>query len=400
MELLVSSLLTIIAGILATCVAVLLVEIAAAFALPKSERPSNSEPATRPSVAVLVPAHNESAGLLPTLADIHSQSLSSDRLVVVADNCQDDTAGVAAAAGAEVVERQDPARHGKGYALDCGLRYLRPDPPAIVIVLDADCTLGPDAITQLSLKCAATGRPVQALYMMTAPTDSKMNQQVAEFAWRVKNRLRPLGLAALNLPCQLMGTGMAFPWEVIGSAELANARLVEDLTLGLDLTLAGHPPIFCPSACVKSQFPSTPKAARSQRKRWEQGHIGTIVNRGPGLLAAAIARRNWKLLGLVFDMAVPPLSLLGLLLVGLLAASGIAAFFGYSSTALVISTASLAAFLMAIGLAWLTCGYDVLPLGSIGLVPAYVIKKVRLYYQFIVGKMDSSWIRTDRSKGG
>jgi hypothetical protein len=42
---------------------------------------------------------------------------------------------------------------------------------------------------------------------------SSVNQQVAQFAWRVKNFVRPLGLRKLNLPCQLMGTGMAFPLE-------------------------------------------------------------------------------------------------------------------------------------------------------------------------------------------
>jgi hypothetical protein len=73
------------------------------------------------------------------------------------------------------------------------------------------------------------GRPVQALYLMMAPADSQINYKVAEFAWRVKNWLRPLGLRALGLPCQLMGTGMAFPWEVIRRADLASASLVEDL---------------------------------------------------------------------------------------------------------------------------------------------------------------------------
>jgi hypothetical protein len=89
-------------------------------------------------------------------------------------------------------------------------------------------------------------RPVQSLYLMTAPCESAINHQVAEFAWRLKNQVRPLGLRALGLPCQLMGTGMAFPWDIIRSAELASGFIVEDLKLGLDLADAGHPPVFCP----------------------------------------------------------------------------------------------------------------------------------------------------------
>ncbi|MFX5972557.1 glycosyltransferase, partial [Acinetobacter baumannii] len=78
----------------------------------------------RSRVAILVPAHNESEGLRPTLIEINSQLGSGDRLVVVADNCTDDTATIAAAAGADVVVRHDLSRIGKGFALDAGVRHL------------------------------------------------------------------------------------------------------------------------------------------------------------------------------------------------------------------------------------------------------------------------------------
>ncbi len=121
-------------------------------------------------------------------------------------------------------------------------------------MVDADCRLAEGAIDRLAAACAMTGRPVQALYLMTVPYELKINQQVAGFAWRVKNWVRPLGLAALGLPCQLMGTGMAFPWHVIRATDLATGAIVEDLKLGLDLAAAGHPPLFCPSARVTRQF--------------------------------------------------------------------------------------------------------------------------------------------------
>ena len=139
--------------------------------------------------------------------------------------------------------------------MDFGLKHLSQDPPAIVIVIDADCRIAEGTIDQLAATCAATHRPVQALNLMTAPDESPINYRVAEFAWRVKNWVRPSGLNALNLPCQLMGTGMAFPWELIRSADLAHGSIVEDVKLGLDLAQAGSPPLFCPSAEVKSHFP-------------------------------------------------------------------------------------------------------------------------------------------------
>jgi cellulose synthase/poly-beta-1,6-N-acetylglucosamine synthase-like glycosyltransferase len=91
-------------------------EIVASIALPQPNGLLQPGGDPHPRVAVLVPAHNEDAGLLPTLADIKAQMHVSDRLLVVADNCTDDTTAVAAAMGANVIERNDPDRKGKGYA--------------------------------------------------------------------------------------------------------------------------------------------------------------------------------------------------------------------------------------------------------------------------------------------
>jgi cellulose synthase/poly-beta-1,6-N-acetylglucosamine synthase-like glycosyltransferase len=351
----------------------------------------------RPRVAVLVPAHNESKGLLPTLADIRRELYPGDRLLVVADNCSDDTAAVASTGGAEVIERNDGTKLGKGYALDWGLRHLDSNPPEVVIFIDADCRLADHAIHRLIQTCAQETRPVQALYLMKAPEQSPINHQVAEFAWRVKNWLRPLGLGVLGLPCQLAGTGMAFPWELIRRADLASGWIVEDLKLGLELALAGHPPLFCPSAVVTSRFASSVKGAAIQRSRWEYGHINTILKIAPRLLLNGIAGCRWDLVALTFDLVVPPLSLLAMLVGGTLALSGLAAFIGVSSAALAVSTASLMAFAAVIALAWINYGRDVLPVGAIILIIPYVLGKLGLYREIVSGKADARWVRTDRT---
>ena len=55
-------------------------------------------------VVVLVPAHDEAASIGTTLRALQAQTRRPDRVVVVADNCTDDTVAIARAAGAEVVE--------------------------------------------------------------------------------------------------------------------------------------------------------------------------------------------------------------------------------------------------------------------------------------------------------
>ena len=106
--------LTVAALILSIPVAVLTAEIVAAVILKGRPQPKRNINQTRPNIAVLIPAHNESTGLLPTIGDVQAQLQQGDRLLVVADNCTDDTADVARAAGAEVVERRDQEKNWQG----------------------------------------------------------------------------------------------------------------------------------------------------------------------------------------------------------------------------------------------------------------------------------------------
>ena len=374
------------------------VEVFAAVALPQRHCPSPLAKDIEGNVAVLVPAHNESTGLLPTLEDIKTQLRPADRLLVIADNCTDDTGAVAAAAGADVISRHDLERTGKGYALAWGLRHLEANPPDIVIVIDADCRLADALVPRLAAACAVTQKPVQTLDLMIAPEDSAINSRVAEFAWRVKNWVRPLGLKALGLPCQLMGTGMAFPWDVIRSTELASGLIVEDLKLGLDLAAAGNAPVFLPSACVTSEFPSSLEGTQTQRRRWEQGHLGMILTMVPRLIVVAVRQANLDLLALTLDVAVPPLSFLGILVVAASIVSVLATVLGFPSTAILVSIASLTAFTIGVLLSWLKFGRDVLPPSAILLIAPYIITKLPLYGRILFQRSRSEWIRSDRKR--
>ena len=232
-------------GILANCVVLIPVGLLLVEVLLAATSKLPPELDVRPlgrhgTFAVIVPAHNEGANLISTLRDIRGQLAPGDRLLVVADNCADDTAEIAAREGAEVVERNDPSRKGKGYALERGVQHLLAAPPDVAIVVDADCRLEPGALPRLCAVAQATGRPAQALYAMRAAAGAPVNRQVAEFAWYLKNFVRPLGLSALGLPCQLMGSGMAFPWGVISSMELGTDNVVEDLKLGIEVALKGR----------------------------------------------------------------------------------------------------------------------------------------------------------------
>jgi cellulose synthase/poly-beta-1,6-N-acetylglucosamine synthase-like glycosyltransferase len=387
------------ASLLSLPVIVLLIEVVAAGFPLRRELLRISEDEIPPRIAVLVPAHNESQDILPTIQDIKAQLRHGDRLVVIADNCSDDTAVVAAAAGAEVAVRNDPGHVGKGYALDYGIRYLSTQPPNVVVVIDADCRVAKGTIDRLALNSVCFKRPAQAFYLMGAAKEYAYNHRVAEFAWHVKNWVRPLGLKALNLPCQLAGTGMAFPWSIISSAEIASGEIVEDLRLGLNLSVKGSAPFFVPSALVTSEFPSSLEGAKSQRERWEHGHIRTILA-APRYIFLGALHLDIGLVMLALDMAVPPLSLLGLLLIVSFAITCLGALFGAGVAGLVISASSLFAFFLAILFARRAYGRDnfhALSASEILSVVSFMSAKIPLYFRFFTGKRVSQWIRTDRT---
>jgi hypothetical protein len=382
--------------LLAVPVGVLCLQVVCAWRAEPA-RGADPESAGRPRVAVLVPAHNEAAGIAACLAGVLPQLRPGDRLLVVADNCTDDTAAVAAAGGAEVVERHDTTRRGKGYALDFGLRRLALDPPQVVVMVDADCLLHGGGLERLVRTCTALDRPVQALDLMRARPGAGLRERMAEFAWRVKNHLRPLGALRLGAPCQLMGTGMAFPWPLIASAELASGRIVEDMGLGIDLTLAGRAPRFEPRALVTSSFPEPGAASTRQRTRWEHGHIATLLQQGPRLLARGLARGDAACVALALDLMVPPLALLLTLTVVAAAFNGIVGWLllDFAAPALA-SAASLGLLAVAVLLAWARAGRDLLRLSELACAPVYAAAKLPIYLAFLWGRQ-VEWVRAKRN---
>lgn len=349
------------------------------------------------SVVVLIPAHNESSGIIATLNSIKSQLKSTDRLVVVADNCNDDTAEVAAANGAEVIERHDTNKRGKGFALDFGIRYLSKNSSDVVVIIDADCILDPNTLKPLAAYALSHGRPVQALYLMYAKA-ANLKSSIAEFAWCVKNLVRPLGYANLGLPCQLMGTGMAFPWSTIANVDLANGNIVEDMKLGIDLSLAGTPPLFYLNAKVTSYFPVATEVQTGQSTRWEHGHLAMILSEAPRLFMHGIAKLNKNLLAMALDLSVPPLALLVMLLFGYAVTTGIfATLFDFAHLAFQITLAGVSLLTVAIAIAWLGWGRNTISLFSLLLVPVYVILKIPHYVKFLF-KRQKTWNKTERDE--
>lgn len=387
----VTTLLTfLIAGLLLLCLLLLLETIA--FLLPGRQRRGHPPSTVAHQAAIVIPAHNEAMGLAATLRPLVGLPYE---IIVVADNCHDRTAAIAREFGVTVLERQHESDRGKGFAMDFGLNYLRPQPPDVVLFIDADCLITAPQVERLVDYAGRRQRPVQALYLMQLPPRPTTQHRVSAFAFRFKNHVRMQGLSRLRGPIVLSGSGMAFPWHCLANVNLASDAIVEDMKLGIDLAISGHPALFCVDTLITSALPQQSHAANRQRTRWEHGHLQSIGLYVPQLLAASLKQRRFDLLLLAWDLCIPPLSLMVLLWLGSLGlAIGIERL-GLGSLALKSALIAGVMLLTTILLAWQRVGRSVLPLADLLRIPFYIGSKVPLYLRFITARQQA-WERTDR----
>ncbi len=356
-------------------------------------------PTAPPPFAVLVPAHDERNGIMATLQSIQAQLRPADRLVVVADNCSDDTAAIARQAGVTVTERFEPSRRGKGFALEHGVRFIEAlGRYPVTIVVDADCLLGDGALVMLAGRSHAEQRPIQATYLMTAPPSADLHTRFAVLAFRLKNQARLIGGDRLGVPSLLTGSGMAFPTQLLAKVELGSDEIVEDLALGIALTRAGAAPRFCADALVTSRFPEARMDRELQRHRWERGYLSMIGRAVAPLLIAGLRTRSSGMMMLAADIAIPPLSILAGSVTLVLVVSSLAALFGLSLVPLygaIMLTMLLAG---ALGVGWSRFGRDVISMAELVRMPFLIAAKLSLYPRMLSSRKPA-WVRTARSFG-
>lgn len=362
-------------------------------ALFRPRRPRNLTASIRPTIDVLIPAHNEAQGIRSALETILPQLGPNDRAIVIADNCTDDTANIARACGAVVIERNDPEHAGKSYALDFGVRFLQMNPALVVLVFDADCTVDPGTVERLALLAFSSGRPVQSNYLLMPSEAGGPDHKLAGLGLIVRNLTRSMGLERLGLPCFLNGSGMAFPADVLQSVRLANGKLAEDKWLTADLALAGHLPLFSEETCVWSRLPERAHAQQSQRTRWIHGHLECMRVQGPRLLWGSLCHRRFALLTLGLDLLIPPLSLLAMLWLSAMTAAIVCGLTGSGWTPAVFN-ASIAALMAACLMAVI---HKFTPHGIPGVISmsTYAFSKLPLYVSYLK-RRDDKWVRTDR----
>ena len=243
-------------------------------------------------------------------------------VIVIADNCTDDTAAVAAAAGATVWERHDLSARGKGQALGWALARLRAQPrrPEAVLVVDADCIASANLCAVVAEELADPGvQAIQARYDVSNPEESP-TAALRAAGFILKHVIRSRGRARLGLSCGLFGSGMAFRTSLFDEVQWPTS-VTEDTELHLELIQRGVIVTYAERASVRSAMPTTAEAAVDQQLRWESGNAQLAGSHLLGLVTRGAATGDVQLLAAAAELLAPSQSMLAAGSLGLGAAS-------------------------------------------------------------------------------
>jgi poly-beta-1,6-N-acetyl-D-glucosamine synthase len=263
----------------------------------------------RPVVAALVPAWNEEKFIAATIDGLRSQTRPPDLIVVIANNCTDDTAGAARAAGAEVIEMPHNP-HRKAGALNYGIETLLASlrDKDRIFVMDADTVIVPrwfelaNAVMDADPRAVVSGRyacrNAQGLIGLLQRNEFARECRMTD---RRGDRTHILVGTSTLLPVAMLREVIAA--RASGTLPPGYVYLYDSLTEDFELTLAAKTlgwqtisPFGCDAA---TDTMPTWRTLWLQRIRWMQGGVEDLRRYGWTRITVPFhVRRAWILFGL------------------------------------------------------------------------------------------------------
>ncbi len=346
---------------------------------------------------IVVPAHNEAAGIGATVESLLAVQYPSDRrrIIVVADNCTDDTAQRAHAAGATVLERQHASERGKGYALACAYSKSLADGFAdVVVVVDADSSVSPNLLSAFSARFVAGAKVLQAEYGVRN-ANASWRTRLMVIALTMFHTVRSLGRERLSLSCGLRGNGMAFAVPVLRQVPPNAFSVVEDVEYGIALGLAGIRVEYVAEAHVLGDMPTNSRASRVQRARWEGGRLALLRAHAASLFRAARQSGGRIPCDLLLDLLVPPLTTLAAMIILGLGVSLFTAIVGITgATPVILWLVSLALLTLYVVRGMVLSGTGLRSLRDMLWLPVFMLWKLTAFLR--PRGRAGEWVRTPR----
>lgn len=358
---------------------------------------------TRRRFVIVVPAHNEATGIGRTLESLERLVYRRDhrRVLVVADNCTDQTATIARQHGAEVLVRTDTVRRGKGYALDFAFRQLLAESSNdwhAAVVVDADSVVSPNFLQAISARLDNGARAVQATYL-SLPRQGAL-AVITQVALTAMHVVRTTARDRMRLSVGLKGNGMAFTRALLATHRHAAYSRTEDLEFGVQLAMSGVRVAYAADAVVWGDMPTSNVVATRQRERWIGGRMEVAQKYLGWMLRRALRLRSIMLVDTAVDLLVPPVSVLAAATVAGTAAALTGVLGGAlpaaGSVALAVWGGALVALAAHVADAAVRTGNGWSFLGVVANLPGYAIDKLRIVAR-APRQFGGAWMRTTRA---
>ena len=348
---------------------------------------------------LVVPAHNEAGVIARTIANLKRIDWPADRfrILVVADNCTDDTAAIARAAGATVIERQDATLRGKGYALQFAfghsLREARAG--AMNAVVDADAEVSTNLLEAFASRLERGAQAVQVHYGVLDPHGSWRTRLLA-IAMAAYHIVRSRARERQRVSSGIRGNGWCVTRDLLQQIPYSSFSLAEDIEYGIALGLAGHRVWYAGEAEAAQHMPADPQVARKQRQRWEFGRFRLIRTCTLPLLRAALTRPSGVCLDLALDLIVLPITYVALNVGALLLLALLANWLWPGSRGWIeLSLAYSAAIVLYVVRGWSLSGTGLRGLLDLIGAPIFVLWKLML---MLTSRPQAEWVRTERKQ--
>jgi len=361
--------------------------------LPVRRSSTETNVGARLRLAIVAPAHNEAAGIQRCVRSLLGCEPAGDNfaVVVVADNCTDNTAALAQEAGARVLVRCNTEQRGKGYALDFAFHSLLAKGYDAFIVVDADTLVDPNLTVEFRRLFAAGADAIQCRYTVNN-AEASLRTRLMSIALFAFNILRPRGRDRWGLSAGLLGNGFGLTRQTLLAIPYTAVSVVEDLEYHLRLVRAGRRVRFADAVTVKADMPAGGRGAKTQRARWEGGRLRMAAQAAPSLLKEILGGRI-RLIEPLLELLLLPLAFHVVILLATLALP-----FAATRVYAVVGLGVVALHIVA---AILVGGGGAKGFAALAAAPFYVVWKLMLIPATLrTARKDAEWVRTERADAG